>query len=557
MDSSINSIINTNVSVNERSVNEPNSKIIKIPKSLENNQQSQKLRADVVRHNNDGTLDLRTDDGTITIRPKNLRLKIENGDKIELLINKGNPPTSAVISLPPKTNNVIPEVEINNLNINLPPQLTVQEILNGVLIKVEPINSQNITQTYIENINSNLNLVSNFPIVVENSLSLENPLITNTGGEVIPKLELLELPVISGEITDFTILKIPTTQIPLSIIMAKIIANPNIESIALDKISLDTPTPSVFSAININEINPSFNENNIRAGEIIVELAGFTMDKHLPVIKTTENQNYALQIQIENIQIGSQLKINISDIIQLNQNVIIAPSSNIALLTPEIWGVMQDIQNALNISNPQVGISFNNIIPNPAKPTQMATSTLFFIAAMRSGDLQSWLGERAIDILKRSGKTDLLTKLGKEMSNISRVSFESNTQEWRNITLPLAWQDEIHKAVIHYRKEGNENDTNQENTGEKTRFVMDLNLSKIGKTQIDGLFISNKDDKGKLDLILRTENCFSSTIKQEMKIIYKNALNSSDFTGDISFQGNIDRWVNITPDAKSKFSEEI
>jgi len=83
---------------------------------------------------------------------------------------------------------------------------------------------------------------------------------------------------------------------------------------------------------------------------------------------------------------------------------------------------------------------------------------------------------------------------------------------------------------------------------------MDLNLSNMGKVQLDGLFIG-KDSR--LDLILRTQQKFSETMKMEMRQTYRDALEDISFSGELSFQDKVDQWVNITPDNKSEFLEDV
>ncbi len=46
-------------------------------------------------------------------------------------------------------------------------------------------------------------------------------------------------------------------------------------------------------------------------------------------------------------------------------------------------------------------------------------------------------------------------------------------------------------------------------------------------------------------------------MKQEMRIAYKNALAQTNFTGELSFQGQTYNWVEISPDIDSEFIEDV
>ncbi len=581
--SSINSVLKASITEQKSSDNEPNAKIVKIPKPLERNPKPQRLRGDVVRKDNDGTLHVRTDKGNITLKPDTSQIKIEHGDKIEVRIDAGNPPQSAKISLAQKelqANILPPEVNINSLNINLPTKLSPLELTNGAPIKLELITDQSaikIVQPFIENINTNLNLVENLPLLTTALLDLENKLSIVITAAAPPKLELQELPNINSNIaqlTDFVSLQKTETQIPLRIVIAQLLSNPASDPVIINKTSAETLPLSVFLEINISDIKQPFPDithfavpEEIRAGEITSELVGFTHDKHFPVIKiiTQENQEnhyYALQTPIEDIPLGTLLSINVTDAApaQITQNIITTPAPIISITSfksPEFWGIMQEVQSELTLINPQAAQNFANIIPNAATPIKLAATSLFFLAAIRSGDVQGWIGEKAVETLKRAGKSDLINRLGSEMAGVARTNSDTSTQEWRALTLPLAWQNEIHKAMIHYRKEGNNGSDGAENLGGKTRFIMDLNLSQMGKVQLDGLFVGDKKNPLRLDLILRTENDFSQAMKMEMRQNYKLALDDTSFTGELSFQNKQNNWISITPDTTPEFSKEI
>ena len=307
-----------------------------------------------------------------------------------------------------------------------------------------------------------------------------------------------------------------------------------------------------------------------RAGDVRAVLTGFTEDKHFPVLQITKpesfaHQHYSLQTPVEDIPIGTQIELQVTQSITLATpdstqiSTVAFPSLNTTyFLTPEIWPVFQEIKNILVQVAPQaIQASFNNIIPNPGTPAQLGNAALFFIAAVRSGDLQSWLGDKTFDALRRAGKSDLINRLGTELTSLGRFSSEPMSHEWRAMTLPLAWQDDIYKIVMHYRREDDGGSDEDQAGGTKTRFIMDLSLSQMGKVQLDGLFVGKTDGIGRLDLILRTEQGFSEAMKMEMRQTYKGALDDTNFTGELSFQDQKDQWVQITPDALSEFSEDI
>jgi len=72
-----------------------------------------------------------------------------------------------------------------------------------------------------------------------------------------------------------------------------------------------------------------------------------------------------------------------------------------------------------------------------------------------------------------------------------------------------------------------------------------------------GISLGDPNGIGRLDLVLRTEEGFSKSMKMQMRQAYKSALEETQITGELSFQGKTDLWVHISPDQESNFEKEI
>ena len=214
-----------------------------------------------------------------------------------------------------------------------------------------------------------------------------------------------------------------------------------------------------------------------------------------------------------------------------------------ALTTPAPWPALTE---ALQQSTASVAQVLSNITPSPAIPAQVTPAALFFLAAVGAGDVSHWLGQRHIETLRRAGQSRLAERVGQDLQGLSRLSSEPVSQDWRAMALPLLWQDEIHKAVIHYkREEYGEGQDEQAAGGKQTRFVFDLNLDGMGDVQLDALF-----RPGRLDTILRTEERFSEAMHGEMRRMYTDALKLSEMGGELSFQNEAEQWVKILPKSR-------
>ncbi len=338
--------------------------------------------------------------------------------------------------------------------------------------------------------------------------------------------------------------------------------------------------PHLLSASNGQGVNNDLLFGTVLSSRIgyknaVVE--GFTQTRGLPVLRmltpdSLSGRLYAVETPIRDLPMGSQMEFEVRLLTEGKEKGLESFSlaerstpmvSASQLLTPGNWPIMEEVQQSLSQASPLTVQAFNASLPSASMPAQLGAGILFFVAAMRSGDVQSWLGDKAVEVLKRSGKGSLPARLGGELSSLAKMSKENISGEWRALSIPLVWQDEVHKMVIYTNHESADfNDENDKNgKGRKTRFIVDISLSNIGQVQLDGLFSGDASDtqestSGRLDLVLRTRQGFSQAMKQQMRSAYKSALDETRITGELSFQDHTLDWVRITPREATEYSTD-
>ncbi len=218
------------------------------------------------------------------------------------------------------------------------------------------------------------------------------------------------------------------------------------------------------------------------------------------------------------------------------------------------WLVMDQILQALSANTPQAAQAFTNMIPSASAPSHFGTAAMFFMAALKGGDLTSWLGDKANNLLRASGKSALSNRLSQEGTLLSRARSEATAQEWRGVAIPHAWQNNIDKIALYFKQDG-ESDEADDSKDKQTRFLFDLNLDKMGDVQLDGLFRFADTNHMRLDLILRTGEKFHEISQMEMRRIYASALKQTQVTGELSFQTDPKQWVHVTQ-KNEKFGAE-
>ena len=218
------------------------------------------------------------------------------------------------------------------------------------------------------------------------------------------------------------------------------------------------------------------------------------------------------------------------------------------LFNTQPWDTLNTLHQALQQTAPQGAAMLASTAPSTSNLAQMMPAALFFISAIKGGDINNWMSETTLEALKKAGKAKALGQFGKETNALSRLASEP-ASEWRTHALPLYHDGSFHKILLHARQDTapDEHDNKQDKL---TRFIFDLSLNNIGPVQLDGLFKSNR-----LDVILRTEQHFTQSMQAHMRRLYKGALEQTKINGDLSFQNRADSWVTIQEDTSKTLTQ--
>ena len=204
------------------------------------------------------------------------------------------------------------------------------------------------------------------------------------------------------------------------------------------------------------------------------------------------------------------------------------------------WPALQEASATLAQASPHMAQGLAQIVPNASLPQQLPAAALLFIAAIRSGDFESWIGPKAMDLLRKADKTDLIGRLTRDAASITRSSAEPVAQDWRPMPLPFYSDGQMQGMMLWYRRDDSHKDENDSTAERKTRFVFDLRLTRMGQIQLDGLAKGQR-----IDLILRTTKTISPAMRHDMRQKYLSALENAQFTGELSFQDKAEQFVKI------------
>ncbi len=215
-----------------------------------------------------------------------------------------------------------------------------------------------------------------------------------------------------------------------------------------------------------------------------------------------------------------------------------APAPHESLFRSRNWPALEHAFQALEEVRPGKSQKLiNSIIPRPG--ASLTSSMIFFLSALKGGDLQSWIGEKVLRLIERN-QPNVSSRIREDFTTLSRIVEEPAPSDWRVALIPINNGDEIQQIRLLLRQ--NEKDTDEDTTS-NTRFVIDVKLSLFGRLQMDGLV----GEKGtSLDLIIRSDTHLADAIKNDIRTIFRETADLSGLKGSVNFQAAPADFINIS-----------
>jgi hypothetical protein len=205
------------------------------------------------------------------------------------------------------------------------------------------------------------------------------------------------------------------------------------------------------------------------------------------------------------------------------------------------WPAMEEAIDMIKVTDPtgaqQLMASLPSISP------RMAANMVAYMGAVRQGDLKGLVGERTIESIERKGGRELVKRLESEFKELGEVSSRPRTTAsgtWTTYAIPMMNGQHIEPIQLNVRQAPEEADKDGASGGRSgkgggTRFVVDLDLSRLGPMQIDGLM---RGPEKKIDFILRTPKALPSEMRFDLNRIVDSMAQASGLVGSIVFQAN-------------------
>jgi len=191
------------------------------------------------------------------------------------------------------------------------------------------------------------------------------------------------------------------------------------------------------------------------------------------------------------------------------------------------WSTLKDAAAILAPAGAEAA-GLQGVAPLPAPGAALASTMLFFLTALKAGDIRAWLGQAAADQLEGIRDGNLAGRLSDDFQQMGRLSSESQPSGWQVMLLPMARGDIIDQIRMYYRHQHGTDSENGDNAG---RFIVEAELKRFGMVQLDGLV-----KRTQFDLALRSDVQFSTEMKKHIREIFWNALEIGGLVGAVRFE---------------------
>lgn len=214
------------------------------------------------------------------------------------------------------------------------------------------------------------------------------------------------------------------------------------------------------------------------------------------------------------------------------------------------WSALDELFDAYPPQDAAIGRPMMQALPEIGP--KLTSGLLFFMAAVKGGDLKQWVGSKALAALEEKSP-QLAARLKQNMTQMQTLLVDSPLPHWNTAMVPMLYQGQLEHARLFFRQDSPEDGGSQpaRKTGKDQRFIVEVDLSHLGEMQFDG-FVRPGEKAKQFDLIVRSSLRLPPELQEQIRQTFDTAMQTTGMTGYLGFQQGSQHFVRPMADAEPK-----
>lgn len=208
------------------------------------------------------------------------------------------------------------------------------------------------------------------------------------------------------------------------------------------------------------------------------------------------------------------------------------------------WNVLNEAISALEQVNAPAVDALKAVLVQTGN--KMPALMLNYLNAVNAGaDVRAWLGDanvRALESLGKRGQA-VLKQLEKEFSSGAKKMTDGKSV-WKGYDIPFMTGTAVEPVSLYLQQSSEaleERAKNKPAPVTAVRFVLDLNLTKLGRVQLEGL---SQRAKRSFNLNIRHAYPFDASFEDRVRALFTKTLDALNYTGVVALK-RTDEFIEI------------
>ncbi len=213
-----------------------------------------------------------------------------------------------------------------------------------------------------------------------------------------------------------------------------------------------------------------------------------------------------------------------------------------------VWTVLSEAVETLSKTDAAAFENFKAVLPS-ISPKLPALMLSYVKAATKNVPLETWLGEQNVEALRKTdGGEALLKRLEHEFT--PKKAADKQETPWKGFDIPFLTGTAVEPVSLYLQRPPEDLDRRAaaQKSGGGVRFVVDLNLSRLGRIQLEGL--ANRQNRT-FSLVIRTQNVLPDGAETRIKSLFTQTLSALSYAGGVQVR-QTDDFIDFTPAEQTK-----